>query len=148
MKFRVLYSKNYIERDVFTILIDEKYFTNVYRSSGLNGGRKGRILPYSVLKSDRPSLGEMMSGISYGYIYKKFLFEGRWFEHRKHPEEFNMDIANFLYDIEMFLEDVQPEFVPYDHIERHEDLLPWVKEINEGMKEVSKNYAPFDWSTV
>ena len=141
---KILYSINYMQRDLYTIEYKSKYLM-VYRSSGLNAGRAGRILPFCMLATpSRPTIrGEVP-----GYIYKEFYFEGVFRSHTKNPSKFGTNIANFLLDIEEFLKDKLPQQIDYSYIDNYKDLLPVAIRINTELEESIKGLKPFDWSTL
>ena len=70
--YEVVYSTHYFERELFLLKVADKTYAMVYKGSGLNGGPKGRVLPYSALKDSPVRFGEMRDGIVPGYIYKEF----------------------------------------------------------------------------
>lgn len=141
---KLLYKKNYILRDLYVILHEDKYLM-VYRSSGLNPGRAGRILPFEMLAAPaRATIG----GDTPGLIYKEFYFNGRYTSHRKKPHQFGPGIAEFLLELEEYLEDKVTEPVPFEHIESYKELLPTVIEINDELSAAIKGIDPFDWQDV
>ena len=138
---KVIYSINYIQRDLYVLEYKGKYLM-VYRSSGLNAGRAGRFLPFEMLAD--PPRATMGSEVP-GYIYKEFFFNGRYLSHGKHPETFAEGIADFLLDIEDFLEDKRPPEVDYDYIKTYADIKPLAKEINIALDNAIKGLEPYDW---
>ena len=141
---KILYSINYMLRDLYTIEYQSKYLM-VYRSSGLNAGRAGRILPFCMLATpSRPTISSEVPG----YIYKEFYFDGNFIPHAKNPSKFGSNIANFLLDIEEFLKDKLPQEIDYSYINSYKDLLPVALRINTELEESIEGIAPFDWSTL
>ena len=131
-------------RDLYVILYKDKYLM-VYRSSGLNAGRKGRILPFEMLAEPERAT---ISAETPGYIFKEFFFDGRFVNHRKEPYKFGPGIAEFLLELEEYLEDKDTEFVPYEHIESYKELLPIAHEINIELNKAIDGIQPFDWKDV
>jgi len=119
MDIKVLYSVHYFERDLFVIEINGKR-TMVYRGSGLNGGRKGRILPFMFLNTRRTIRGPIL-----GYIFKEFYYEGQFINHHKEPEYFN-GVPQILEEIEKTLERQQPKIIE----QNMEDIEEIATEIN------------------
>ena len=128
-------------RDLYVILHKCKYIM-VYRSSGLNAGRAGRILPFEMLAAPTRAT---ISGETPGYIYKEFYFNGRYLNHRKEPYKFGPGIAEFLLELEEYLEDKVTEPVPCDHITSFKEILPIAEEINDELSAAIKGIDPFDW---
>lgn len=140
----VLYSRNYIERDLYVLEYQGKYLM-VYRSSGLNAGRKGRFLPFCFLsEASRPTIGSEVPG----YIYKEFYFGGKFISHSKNPQRMGQNIGPFLEKIEEDLKNNFPEKVPYGHIKTYKDLRPVAIEINTELREAIEGLEPLDWSTL
>ena len=137
----LLYSRNYIERDLYIIGYKDKYL-QVYASSGMNPGRKGRILPFGGLAAPERAT---LSGENPGYIYKEVYFSGQWINHRKAPHTLALGIEQFLLDIEAFVSDKSPTFEPYDDIKSYKDLLPLAHEINSELEAAIGGLEPFDW---
>lgn len=135
----VLYSVGYFERTLFLLKKDDKYFS-VYRSSGLNGGRKGRLIPFTCLLDRKPRFSEAMAGIITGYIFKEFFFEGKYEMHYKKMHLYP-DVENFLGDLEVELKDVVPT-VSFDNFD---DISNIAKMINKEMKILSSGLEKFDW---
>ena len=97
----ILYKKNYMMRDLYVIKHEGKYLM-VYRSSGLNEGRAGRILPFEMLAAPQRAT---ISAETPGYIFKEFFFDGMYRNHRKEPHKFGLGITEFLIELEGYLED-------------------------------------------
>ena len=114
----------------------------VYRSSGLNAGRAGRFLPFGMLSAPERAT---ISSATPGYIFKAFFFDHQWRNHRKEPGKFGPGIAEFLLEIEEFLEDKYPDVVNYDYIKTYKDILPIAKAINVELEKAIKGLSPFDW---
>ena len=117
----------------------------VYRSSGLNPGRAGRILPFCMLATPtRPTFSSEVPG----YIYKEFYFDGNFISHDKNPSKFGDNISAFLLELEEFLKDEIPQEIDYSYINSYKDLLPVAIRINTELEESIKGLKPFDWSTL
>jgi len=132
----ILYSTHYFERDLFVLNIDGKT-TMVYRSSGLNGGRKGRILPFMYLNTHTS-----FSSPSMGYIFKEFLFDKKYQSHKKQPNRFP-GLEKLLVEIEEKISFEQPII---------EDIEPTNKNIekiainvNSDLKKILENKTFFDF---
>lgn len=138
----VLYSKNYIQRDLYALEYKNKYIL-VYRSSGLNAGRAGRFLPFNMLAEPTRAT---MSGPVPGYIYKDFYFKGRFRTHQKQPQKYAPGIAEFLLEIEDFLSDKVPTEIDYSYITNYAQIMPIAEAINIELNEAIQNLEPFDWS--
>lgn len=138
---KVIYSTNYVLRDLYVLLYKGKYLM-VYRSSGLNEGRAGRFLPFDML-GDPPRA--TMSSVTPGYIYKEFYFDGRFINHRKEPHRLSPAIGPFLLEIEEFLADKIPPEVPHKHIKSYKDLLTIARPINVELNKAIGDLKPFDW---
>jgi len=128
-------------RDLYVIEHQDKYLM-VYRSSGLNPGRAGRILPFGFLAVPEQAT---FSGPTPGYIFKEFFFGGRFLSHSKEPSKFGLGIAEFLLELEEFLEGHPTEEVPFEHLKLLTDLLPIADAINKEMTEVIGTLEPYDW---
>ncbi len=138
---KLLYKKNYVQRDLYVIKYKGKYLM-VYRSSGLNPGRAGRILPFNMLAAPlRATIGSPVPG----YIYKEFFFDNAFCKHYKTPENFGKGISECLIELEDFLTNHPTELVLYDHLETSKDFLPVAKEINIELLKAIKDLEPFDW---
>ena len=141
---KVLYSKNYIQRDLYVLEHQGKYIM-VYRSSGLNPGRTGRFLPFEMLAEPTRAT---MSGSMPGYIYKEFYYGGRYLSHRKDPQSFKKGIDIFLLEIEDFLSDKIPPEVSYSDIVNYAQIIPIAKAINIELNKAIIGLDPFDWATI
>ena len=53
MEYKILAQVHYYDRELFALEIQGKY-AFVYRGSGLNGGKIGRVLPFSDIKKTKP----------------------------------------------------------------------------------------------
>jgi len=141
IKIKVLYSKNYIQRDLYVLEYKDKYLM-VYRSSGLNAGRAGRFLPFEMLAE---STRITISGPVPGYIYKEFYFNNTYITHGKHPSKFGSGIAEFLLEIEKFLSDKIPPVIDYNNIKNYAQIIPIAEAINIELTEAIKGLKPYDW---
>lgn len=133
----VLYSAQYIGRDMFLIEHKDKVI-KCYRSSGLSGtGHGGLILPYSGLNT-----GEHLYTTP-GYIFKEMYYGGKWVNHRKEPQRFN-GVSKILEEITELVKDVKPE----DDLEitNVKDLLELALKIEADMKEIIGDKEFFDLS--
>jgi hypothetical protein len=139
---KLLYSKNYVERDLYVIEYKNKYLM-VYASSGLNPGRKGRILPFAMLANPpRATLSDEVPG----YIYKKVYFDSKWVNHRKDPRSLGEFIPAFLLKLEDFVSNHTPVEEDYSYIESYADMRPLVESISIELKSAIKGLKPFDWA--
>jgi len=141
---KVIYSKNYIERDLYVIEYKGKYLM-VYRSSGLNPGRKGRILPFNMLATPERAT---FSGEVPGYIYKEFYYSNFFINHMKDPAHYNRNIEDFLLELEAFLQDKIPPQINYDYIKTYKDVMQVAIAINKDLKEAISTLEPYDWSLI
>ena len=141
---QVLYKTSYIERNLYVVEHEGKYLM-VYASSGMNPGRKGRILPFNMLKD---SASQGFSDDTPGYIFKEFFFEGMWTNHQKRPGHFKPGIAEFLVQLEEFLADHIPEHKPYDHIVTYGDIIPVAADINKELETAIGDLKPYDWNDI
>lgn len=139
---QVLYAKSYMDRELYTLLIDGKY-TYVYASSGMNPGRKGRIIPFALLATPERAT---LSGETPGYIYKECYFNGQWVNHRKEPHKLKPEIGELLSEIEQLVANHKPEYEPYDEIKTYADLLPIAKVINIELQAPVQDLILFDWN--
>ena len=126
IQYKVIYSTYYFERELFIIEIDGRY-TMVYKSSGLNGGRKGRIIPFFYLLSGKPRFGDIRKGINTGYIWKEFYLNKRRKTHHKKPETFGKGIELFLLKLEKELSDFNVPKIEQDM----KDIGKYAKEFND-----------------
>jgi len=141
---RIIYSKNYFQRDLY-VLEYQNQFLMVYRGSGLNGGRVGKFLPFSFLAT--PSRATFNAPTP-GYIYKEFFFEGHFQYHAKYPEKFGDGIEELLLKIEQELKNDSPDVVDYSHVEKYSQLTPIAAKINAEMLLAIETLKPFDWATI
>ena len=137
----VIYSKSYIERGLYILEYKGKYLM-VYASSGMNPGRKGRILPFAFLAD--PPRATLRSEVP-GYIYKEFYIQGKWTTHDKNPYRFTPFIEPFLEKLEAFLEDKKPPVIDCSHITSHSQIRPIAQDINKEMHSAIGDLEPFDW---
>lgn len=150
MKIEILYHTHYFERDLFLLNIDNHY-TMVYRGSGLNGGRKGKVLPYTWLKDSPSRFGEIRDGIVPGYIFKEFFYKGYYKSHKKNLENISNDIYDFSLKLEEILENYETSNSKrYETKEDFDNILKIAKNINEDMKKIIKKYKLhlLDWETL
>jgi hypothetical protein len=136
---KVVYSKNYVERDLYIIKYKNKYLM-VYRSSGLNPGRKGRILPFNFLAENTNYFAIQ----SLGYIYKEFFYDGQFIPHSKNLEKFGKECTDFLLKLEDYLKDYPTERITYDMVDTSL-FAKLVKKINKEIKDSINVLEPFDW---
>lgn len=73
LNIEVIHSIYYFQRVLFLLKINDRY-TMIYKGSGLNGGRVGKILPFFLLLEDKPTLSDARHNINTGYIWKEFYF--------------------------------------------------------------------------
>lgn len=145
MKVEVLYHVSYFERELFLLDINGSY-TMVYKGSGLNKGRKGRVLPFCWLKDELPRFSEAREGIIPGYIFKEFFYRGYWKSHRKNLSNFHDSVQNFVEYLEEFLFDYDiSTSKSFQSDEDFNNILSIAKEINKDMKELIKGKEVFDW---
>jgi len=143
LSIKILYSVNYFDRDLFALSINGLH-TMVYRASGTNGGRKGRIIPFTGLKDNLPRFSEAINGIGPGYIYKDFFYNKAYVSHRKRFDFYD-GVPEFLLYLEDFLKDEKPRILEEDF----EDILSIAikrnKEIADAIESVENI---FDWSSL
>ena len=151
IKYKVIHSVYYFERELFLLEVDGRY-TMVYKSSGLNGGRKGRIIPFFYLLSDKPRFGDARNGINTGYIWKEFYFNRRIETHRKQPETFGKGVELFLLKLEKELSNFNVPKIEQDM----KDISKYAKEFNDIAKQYMKvleqkpvlKTTYFDWGVL
>jgi hypothetical protein len=137
---KVLYKINYVQRDLYVIEYKNKYLL-VYRSSGLNPGRKGRILPFSFLaQPKRPQMYAIP-----GYIYKEFFYDNSWMNHGKDLSQFGKPCVAFTETLEEFLKDHPTTPTNFD-MANARAFIREVATINNSIKEAIKDLEPFDWA--
>lgn len=138
---KVLYKKEYMERIIYAIEINEK-LTFVYKSSGLSGtGHGGNILPFMYLNSENRFSGPIL-----GYIWKEFRYENNYFSHRKKMDKFE-GVQEKLDTIKKFLI-AQDEFtadVESPEIENTEEFRAYINEINAKLKIFEEQFEWFDY---
>jgi hypothetical protein len=148
INIEVLHHFHYFERDLFLLKIDNDNYTTVYRGSGLNGGRKGRVLPYSSLHSGPLHFGDIRSGIVQGYIYKEFYIDSAWRSHKKNLNRYAMGTAQFADIIEEKLENYDStNSEKYESEEDYNNIKKIAKKINTEFKNKVKELKlkNFDW---
>ena len=94
---KVLFKRYYFERELFVIEVDGKVLL-VYRASGLNSGRKGRVIPFMMLNTMKT-----MSSPPIGYIFKEMFYDNKYINHDK-SFDYYPNIKDFLLKVEDFLE--------------------------------------------
>jgi len=143
MNIQVAYTKHYFERDLILLEIDGK-FTKIYKGSGLNGGKVGRILPYTRLHFGPIRMSDVRNGIIQGYIYKEFLYNDSYEFHGKDMSQYPHEIQDFIDFLEDELKDVKTEPVEQDF--EHVQVI--AKEIEEEMRDIIGDSDMFDWYTL
>lgn len=137
MKFKILYQREYFERELYLLEINGKY-TKVYKSSGLNNGEKGRIIPFTTLMDHEPRFSEIRDGIVIGYIWKEYFYNGYY---KVHSKKFSEITNTFLKKIEKKLENI--------NLEKNNDdiknIMTIAKKINIEMTELTNGKKIFDW---
>ena len=141
---KVLYAKSYIGRELYVIEKDSKYLM-VYASSGMNPGRKGRIIPFNFLSV--PNRQTTSRGTP-GYIFKEYYYQGRFQSHFKDPGRDNETVQKFLLDLEEFISAHAPKEIPYTHLRTSEDILKIAEPINADLVRITEGVEPFDWSNL
>jgi hypothetical protein len=140
MNFKIVYKKYYFERELFVLEIDKKYLL-IYKGSGLNGGKKGRILPFNFLQSRRPRFSEARSGVCAGYIFKEIFFNGSYIEHHKKIDDFGLGITSFLSNLETKLSSI----IVKEEDQNIDDILEIAQKINDDIFDIVQNNI-FDWN--
>jgi len=107
-KIKVIYSMVYFKRILFLLKIEDRY-TMVYKRSGLNGGKKGTVLPFFFLLDRLPRFSEARNGIVTGYIFKEFYFNKNVVSHYKQMDSFGAGVQSFLNVLEKVLIDYKIE---------------------------------------
>ncbi|MBT5492428.1 hypothetical protein HOK00_09475 [bacterium] len=116
-KYEIISKHFYFERELFLLkftLNDQAKYAMFYKSSGLNGGTKNRILPFFLLQDTLPRFGEAKSGIVPGYIHKryptslvKYTFEDR--EHLSVEKYYSKELDSFPKYTSMLLHQLTEE---------------------------------------
>jgi len=138
----VLYAINYVKRNLYVLKYKGKYM-QVYVSSGLNAGRKGRVLPFGGLNT-KSSYGSP----TLGYIYKEFFFNGFWSSHKKTPQDFHKNITPFLLELEDYLLCHKPPYAAYDEPLTFRILKELATTANEDMQKAIGSLEPFDFNSI
>ena len=134
MEYKVLAQVHYYNRELFALEIQGKY-AFVYRGSGLNGGKIGRVLPFSDIKKTKP---RGFSDEVLGYIYKEFFYRNRWVTHKKVMDNFEIEIQDFI----THLEETLPEISPLNNEKITNEL---VYEKVSVIEDAVKGIKVFDW---
>lgn len=142
MKIDILYHAHYFERDLFLLNIDGAY-TMVYRSSGLNGGRVGRVIPYNWLKDSPVRFSDAREVVVPGYIFKEFFYRGFYKTHGKRLDDFPDEISEFVLKLEELLGKYDAS--DSEIFEDFEQVMDFAKKINSDMREKIKEMKVFDW---
>ncbi|MFA7129166.1 MAG: hypothetical protein WC136_08360 [Sphaerochaeta sp.] len=104
---KIIYRKDYFQRILYLIKIND-YLLPVYKSSGLNGGRVGRILPFSGLNLD-----DRYDPL--GYIYKEMFYKGKIINHKKQLDMFPGVVEKMLEIERLVKEDTYCSIQDYDY---------------------------------
>jgi hypothetical protein len=148
MNVQVLHHVRYFDRDLYLLQIDNNKYTKVYRGSGLNGGRKGRVLPFTHLQDVLPRFSEAREGIVPGYIFKRFFYRERICSHGKHLDSFEEEIGLFCSKLEDLLDSYDISDSEVFNEEQFENILSIAKEINSVMYSKAFNLKNFDYSSL
>lgn len=151
IKFKVIHSVYYFQRELFLLEIDGRY-AMIYKGSGLNGGKVNRILPFHLLQDTPPRFSDSMNGVVLGYIWKNFYYNRQIISHRKRIEDFGEGINLFIEKLEKELENFKVEKNDY-HIN---DVQIYAKEFNDIANQYLKVYETkpvlktnwFDWGVL
>lgn len=141
-KLEVLYKQEYIGRIIFAIRVQDEV-TFVYKSSGLSGtGHGGDIIPFMYLNTHRTISSPMI-----GYIWKEYLVNERY---QRHSKNFYGKEKEFLLELKEFLKDEQITQTVKEMEETLEspEFPTFVREINENLRNLEKEYKLFDYSNV
>jgi hypothetical protein len=145
---KVLWSKEYFGRDLFVLEIEGKV-TQVYRSSGMNGGRKGSIIPFWELFDRPPRFNEVLRGIRPGWISKEFLYGESVVNHYKELFVFGESVERMLLEMEDYLKEVSvpvsEELINQDILLDTEGMILLCQDINEEMKTAKNGMEEMDW---
>lgn len=140
-QYKILYQKNYIGRVLFLILHKPtNKILSLYRSSGLSETRhKDELLPFMFLNERVSVRGEVL-----GYIFKEMLYNGYYLEHYK---SINLIILQFLNPIKEFVQEFRDErtIKELNHFMDKEFTIEYVKEINNELRDIIKEYKLFDY---
>jgi len=152
INYKVIFSMYYFERTLFLLefsgeLLDKKRYAMVYRSSGLNKGRKGRFIPFHYLLDGYPRLfiQNRMSvlGNVPGYINKSFYYKGKLQYHHKNVETFGNNIKKFMIQIEKDLDNINYD-VDYEEY-NVKKVLAKATVFNNKVDEFLNEYNILDW---
>lgn len=138
-EIEVLYKQEYVGRIIYAIKYKDKV-TFVYKRSGFNNPNSvGEIVPFMYLNARRTIRGPV-----FGYIFKEYLRNGRYIEHRK----------NFYAKEEMFLKEIA-EIVANDKITQTPEEMDefvessefkiLVNEINDNLRHFEKEFGLLDY---
>ena len=140
-QYKILYKHNYVGRVLFLILHKPTHrILSLYKSSGYSGsGHKDELLPFIYLNERVSIRGEVL-----GYIYKQMFYKGYYIEHYK---DIPKDIIQFLNPIKEFVQEFRDErtIEELNHFMDKEFTIEYVKEINNELRDIIKEYKLFDY---
>jgi hypothetical protein len=114
----------------------------VYKGSGLNNGRKGRVIPFMFL-FDRKPRGLSEYSFPPGYIFKEMYINGKQKSHNKNFEDYPRFFTRFLRQLEEelpSLEQTDPDEFDDNYI------LNKAKYINNRIRDIMKDHGLLDLS--
>lgn len=126
---KIIYRKDYFQRILYLIKIND-YLLPVYKSSGLNGGRVGRILPFSGLNLD-----DKYDPL--GYIYKEMFYKGKIINHKKQLNRFPGVVEKMLEIEQLVVDDKYLSVQEYDYPTVkaiYDEIMPIIKAANDEEK--------------
>lgn len=144
MQYRILHQQHYYQRELFALEIDGKYAL-VYRGSGLNGGKIGKVLPFSYIKTEMArGFSEAITGVGIGWIAKEVFFGERYVDHRKNIKNFGREIEDFV----TMLENTLPGITKGETFEDEYIDTDFVKKVSSEINSTIEGMKPFDWKTL
>jgi len=151
IKYEIIHAVHYFDRELFLLKIENKY-TMVYKGSGLNNGKVGRILPFFYLLDKKPRFGDAKKGIITGYIFKEFYFNREIISHYKNMNIFGKGVLMFLDRLEKDLNSYKVE----KKFQDMKDIKKYAKDFNDIVHSYMKIYETkpvlktnwFDWGTL
>lgn len=149
LQYEIVHSQYYFERELYLLkisgeMLDKDRFAMVYKRSGMNGGKKGHMLPFHYLQDTLPRFSDARNGVVPGYIWKKFYFNRDVVYHGKRPEMFGEGVSEFL--------DRLTEDFSSMHLEPESQSMDNVLEIAENFNHVVHKHMDqtnrFDWGVL
>jgi len=138
---KILYKKEYFERILYAIKIDDKV-TFVYKSSGLSGtGHGENILPFMYLNSENRFSGPIL-----GYIWKEMRYDNNYRTHKKKLDNFE-GLEEKLAIIKKFIiaQNAFEAEVTSPDIEDTKKFKEYIAEINANLLRFENKFEWFDY---